>query len=313
MDTEPSFIGSADSMTKVYRVIDNTASSNAPVMITGETGTGKELAANAIHKKSARGKKDIVILNCAAIPRELLESEIFGHIKGAFTGATSDRTGAASLAHRGTLFLDEVSEMPIEIQAKLLRFVQTGVFSPVGSRQSITADIRFISATNRPPQEAIQKGHLREDLFYRLSVIPLTLPPLRARGRDILMLAQNFLIEGSQKENKAFTRFSSEAEDALLHYPWPGNVRQLENIVRNAIVMNSGDTIMADMLDLPRAPKQDTLTTLDHADLMPLADVERATIERAIHLCSGNITDAAKRLHINPSTIHRKQKEWKCL
>ncbi len=246
------FVGASPPMLAVYQVIRSVAASKASVFITGESGTGKELAAEAVHKSSPRANKEFVALNCGAIPRDLLESEVFGHVKGAFTGATSDRTGAAKLADGGTLFLDEIGEMPLEMQVKLLRFVQTGTFSPVGSSRIERVEVRFVCATNRDPMLEVQAGRFREDLYYRLYVVPLELPPLRDRGADVLLIARQFLAQFSQEEHRRFKGFTTDAERALLACNWPGNVRQLQNVVRNVVVLHrEGEQIDAPMLPPP--------------------------------------------------------------
>jgi two-component system repressor protein LuxO len=245
------FIGASPPMRAVYDILQGVAASKASVFVTGESGTGKELAAEALHKMSPRAPKQFVALNCGAIPRDLLESEVFGHVKGAFTGATADRMGAAKLADGGTLFLDEIGEMPLEMQVKLLRFVQTGTFTPVGSSRPEKVDVRFVCATNRDPMLEVEAGRFREDLYYRLYVVPVELPPLRARDSDVLLLAQHFLAVFSAEENKGFTAFAPDAE-ALLHaYSWPGNVRQLQNVVRNIVVLHQGTTVTAAMIPPP--------------------------------------------------------------
>lgn len=205
-------------MQVLYQIINNAASSKATVFITGESGTGKELCADAIHKESPRKNKPFIAINCAAIPKELMESEIFGHVKGAFTSAISERKGAALTANYGTLFLDEICEMSLDLQSKLLRFVQTGTVQPVGSTQLKKVDVRFICATNRDPLIEVQKGRFREDLYYRLHVIPILLPPLRGREDDILLIAKHFLTKYTQEEKKSFTDFSQETETVLLSY-----------------------------------------------------------------------------------------------
>jgi two-component system repressor protein LuxO len=242
------FIGSSPAMQAVYRTIEHVAPSKASVFITGESGTGKELAAEAVHRASPRAKGAFVALNCGAIPRDLLESEIFGHMKGAFTGATETRIGAAKQADGGTLFLDEIGEMPLDMQVKLLRFVQTGSFQPVGGSRSEKVDVRFVCATNRDPLAEVEAGRFREDLYYRLYVVPLELPPLRERGRDILLVAKHFLTQFSKEEGKHFRGFDAEAEATLLGYAWPGNVRQLQNVVRNMVVLHEGEQVVRAML-----------------------------------------------------------------
>ena len=242
------FIGASPRMQAVYRTIESVAASRASVFITGESGTGKELAAEAVHKASPRAGQPFVALNCGAIPRDLLESEVFGHVKGAFTGATADRPGAAKLADSGTLFLDEIAEMPLEMQVKLLRFVQTGTFSAVGSGKVEKVDVRFVCATNRDPLLEVQAGRFREDLYYRLYVVPVELPPLRERGEDVLLIARHFLTVYTREEHRRFRGFSAEAERRLLAYSCPGNVRQLQNVVRNIVVLHDAERVEAEML-----------------------------------------------------------------
>jgi DNA-binding NtrC family response regulator len=245
------FIGSSLAMVDVYRALEAAAASKASVFVTGESGTGKELAAEAIHREGARAAKPIVALNCAAVPRELMESEIFGHVKGAFSGAVADRDGAASLADCGTLFLDEICDMNIDLQAKLLRFVQTETFRKVGGSELHKVDVRFICATNKEPLEEVAEGRLREDLYYRLHVIPIHLPPLRQRGEDVIAIAEHVLAAAACEEGKPFAALSDEVKAAFRAYDWPGNVRQLENVIRNIVVMNRGDIVTLDMLPAP--------------------------------------------------------------
>lgn len=344
------FIGSSLPMQAVYRIIDAAAPSKATVFITGESGTGKEVCAEAIHAQGPRAKKPFIAINCGAIPHDLMESEIFGHAKGSFTGAISDREGAASQADGGSLFLDEICEMSLDLQTKLLRFIQTGTFKKVGSNKLQTVDIRFICATNRNPLEDVKNGTFREDLYYRLHVLPLHLPALRERGSDIIEIATRFLIDYAQEENKAFVTFSSEVKELLTnHYNWPGNVRQLQNVIRNIVVLHNDKIV--DLTHLP-AP----LDTIDKSNILhvtntqvqamdkhtpllgidgnsihvidingesknnnnniinnpilPLADVEKNTIESAIDFCDGNIPKAAALLDVSPSTIYRKKQGW---
>ena len=245
------FVGASTKMRAVYDILQGVAASKASVFITGESGTGKELAAEALHKMSPRASKSFVALNCGAIPRDLLESEVFGHIKGAFTGATADRVGAAKLANGGTLFLDEIGEMPLEMQVKLLRFVQTGTFSPVGTSKLEKVDVRFVCATNRDPLLEVEAGRFREDLYYRLYVVPVELPPLREREADVLLIAKHFLAQFSAEEHRGFQGFSPDAEALLMAYHWPGNVRQLQNVVRNIVVLHDGPVVEAAMLPPP--------------------------------------------------------------
>ena len=248
------FIGKSKAMQVIYRMVESAAPSKATTFITGESGTGKEVTAEAIHRLSPRAKKPLVVLNCAAIPKDLMESEIFGHVKGAFTGAISDHEGAASQAEGGTLFLDEVCEMDLHLQSKLLRFIQTGTFTKVGGTKQQKVDIRFICATNRDPLVEIGEGRFREDLYYRLHVIPIHLPPLRAREGDTLDIARKILVEFAAEENKRFRDFDPEVSRMFLNYPWPGNVRQLQNVIRNIVVLNKGEQVTADMVPAPVNP-----------------------------------------------------------
>ena len=245
------FVGRSLSMQAVYRIIDSASKSKATVFITGESGTGKEVCAEAIHKQSDRKNGPFVAINCGAIPRELMESEIFGHKKGAFTGAVADREGAASQAHQGTLFLDEIGEMPMDLQTKLLRFIQTGTFQKVGGSRLEKVDVRFVCATNRDVLAEVERGNFREDLYYRLHVIPIAMPPLRDRDEDMLEIAQNYLEEYSREEERGFTGFAPEAQAIFRAYNWPGNVRELQNIIRNVVVLNDGQLVTTAMLPPP--------------------------------------------------------------
>ncbi len=318
------FIGASLPMQAVYRIIDAAAPSKATVFITGESGTGKEVCAEAIHKQGQRSKAPFVALNCAAIPHDLMESEIFGHVKGAFTGASSDRKGAASQADGGTLFLDEVCEMDLDLQSKLLRFIQTGTFQKVGGNKVENVDVRFVCATNKNPMKEVSEGRFREDLYYRLHVVPLQLPPLRERGDDIIEIARTFLTSYSQEENKSFSSFSPEVEVILRRYDWPGNVRQLQNVIRNIVVLHNQEVVEKTCLPPPLDTALDELNVVqgagqkpvkvtmpeNKASIRPLAIVEREVIELAISQCDGNIPKAATLLEVSPSTIYRKKQAW---
>ena len=321
------FIGASPAMQSVYRIIDSAAPSNATVFITGESGTGKEVCAEAIHKQSPRAKKPFVALNCAAIPKDLMESEIFGHTKGAFTGAASERKGAATQADGGTLFLDEVCEMDLDLQSKLLRFIQTGSFQKVGSSKVEKVDVRFICATNRDPVKEVEEGRFREDLYYRLHVIPITLPPLSARENDMILIANHFLSEYAAEEGKDFKRYSPEAENILMQYEWPGNIRQLQNVIRNLVVLNNSEEVLPDHFPPPlnslsgqsvnqnnKASQPDVSAIIppegNSHGIIPLRKAEKDVIERAIEFCGGNIPRAAAMLEISPSTIYRKKQSW---
>ncbi|MCP3850466.1 MAG: sigma-54-dependent Fis family transcriptional regulator [Gammaproteobacteria bacterium] len=333
-DTFHSFIGSSLKMQAVYRIIESAAPSKASVFITGESGTGKELCAEALHLESTRKEQAFIPLNCAAIPKELMESEIFGHIKGAFTGAQKDREGAASLANQGTLFLDEICEMDMELQSKLLRFLQTGTYQKVGSSKVQQCDIRFICATNRDPMEEVKAGRFREDLYYRLHVIPIELPPLRERDDDVIHIARHFLDSYNKEENKTFKSFAFEVERILLQYNWPGNIRQLLNVIRNIVVLNTGKVVTPEMLpppldDISSTPIADKYASSDELEqpsdqiqvqnsqaspgeyqIIPLWKVEKKVINEAIDACDGNIPQAAAQLEVSPSTIYRKKQSW---
>ena len=312
------FVGASVPMLSVYRAIESAAPSRASIFITGESGTGKELCAQAVHALSPRRAKPLIAINCAAIPRDLMESEIFGHVKGAFTGATADREGAAKLADGGTLFLDELGEMDLQLQSKLLRFVQSGTFQKVGGTKQEKVDVRFICATNRDPMKAVESGQLREDLFYRLHVVPIHLPPLREREGDAALIAKFLLPEISAEEGKDFVSLGHDAESAISAHDWPGNVRQLENILRQAVVLHDGTELTAAMLRLSaavRSPTQEVAAQAapsgaEHNGIRPLWEVERDTIEAAITATKGNIGEAARALGINASTIYRKRQSW---
>ena len=327
------FIGRSFAMQTVYRVLQNAAPTNATVFVTGESGTGKELCARALHALSKRADRPFVTINCAAIPHDLLESEIFGHVKGAFTGATSDRKGAALSADGGTLFLDEICEMDLALQSKMLRFLQEKSVQRVGEDTPRPANVRIVCATNRDPLAEVRSGRFREDLYYRLHVVPVELPPLRDRDDDVLLIARHYLKTFSAEDGKAFVDFSPEAEQALLSYDWPGNVRQLENVIRTAVVLNDGRVIERDMLarEVRTADHRPEVGLAAHAadrkadarpagatapaaaetgDIKPLDEVIRATIEQAITRCGGSVPRAAAALRVSPSTIYRRMQAW---
>lgn len=236
-------IGGSRAMQDVYEVIENVAESDANILILGESGTGKELIANAVHYKSLRSKKSFVKVNCSTFPRELIESELFGHKKGAFTGATGDKEGLIGRANGGSLLLDEIAEMPLELQPKLLRMLQERIYYRVGDEKPLEADFRLISSTNRSPFEAIEAGNLREDLYYRLNTIEIKIPPLRERMEDVPMLAEHFLQVYGEKYNRPECSFSETAYDQMLNYDWRGNVRELEHVIERAILLCKGGRI----------------------------------------------------------------------
>lgn len=335
------FIGESLSMHTVFRLLESAARSKASVFVTGESGTGKEVCALGLHQASAREQGPFIAINCAAIPAELFESEFFGHVKGAFSGALTDRKGAVEVANGGTLFLDEICEMQLNLQAKLLRFLQTGTFCKVGSNDLQQSDVRIVCATNRNPAEEVGEGRFREDLYYRLNVIPVMLPPLRERGDDILLLANHILQSKTAENNKQFTDFSADVKHTFMQYDWPGNIRELQNVIENIVVIYDGQTVQPNMLPSNFGhsivshsnshpvnnhgiqPNQTTTNTTAKSSTHTIASqqpsphnivqlwiVEKNAIEAAIRQCDGNIPLAAAYLGISASTIYRKMKSW---
>jgi two-component system repressor protein LuxO len=304
-------LGADPAMLAAFRRIRRAAQSAAPVLITGETGTGKELAAAALHSLSPRAGKRFVALNCAAIPRDLVESELFGHVKGAFSGAVADREGAVGEAAGGTLFLDEIGELDFPVQAKLLRLLQSGTWRRLGAAGESSGDLRFVSATHRDLKSLVAAGKFREDLFYRLNVIPLALPPLRARGDDVKLLAETLLRRAAADEGACFERFDEAALGLLRAHSWPGNVRELANLLRRIVVLEGGQArvVTAGML-APLLAEAASVGAADPpglagSDIAPLETLKRAAIERALRLTGGNVREAADRLGIATSTIYR--------
>jgi two-component system repressor protein LuxO len=308
------FIGRSEPMRAVYEQVKRIAPSRAPVFITGESGTGKELTAEAIHAYSGREGHPFVAINCSAIPKDLMESEIFGHLKGAFTGASDHRVGAAERADGGTLFLDEIAEMELSLQAKLLRFLQTGTVQRVGGSEAKAVDVRIVCATNRDPAAEVDAGRFRADLFYRLHVLPIHLAPLRERREDVLPVAEAFLARYAAEEQRRFRRFADEAANRLVAFDWPGNVRQLANAIRRIVVLNDGDEVSVDMLPASIAGNQPAVQNRQpnsgSATPLPLWQEERRAIESALATFDGNIARAAAALEISPSTIYRKRQAW---
>jgi len=251
-DSYYNIIGSSRSMQNIYEIIESIAESDANVMILGESGTGKELIANAIHFKSARSKKPFVKINCSALPKELIESELFGHTKGAFTGATMEKMGLIGQAAGGSLLLDEIGEMPVELQPKLLRVLQERVYYRVGSEKALEADFRLISATNRNPLDAIRDGSLREDLFYRINTIEIQVPPLRDRAEDVQHLAEHFLRIYAEKYTRSVRSISQQAYERMFAYSWPGNVRELQNVMERAVLLAKGEVIEESAIPMPK-------------------------------------------------------------
>lgn len=316
------FTGSSPAMSDIYRKITSISRSMATVFISGESGTGKEVCAQAVHATSLRSKGPFVPLNCGAIPSDLLESEVFGHLKGSFTGAIADKTGAAGAADGGTLFLDEICEMDLNLQTKLLRFLQTSTIQPVGAVSARKVDVRIICATNRDPYVEVRAGRFREDLFYRLHVVPIHLPPLRERGTDILEIAEQMLVAFAREEGRNFKSLDPEVAELFRHLPWPGNVRQLLNVLRNVVVLNEGDSVSETMLPLEilhlsedrlsadAAQVQSAGTGIDQLVGRPLAEVERLVIEATLAANAGSVPKAARVLEVSPSTLYRKIEAW---
>ena len=307
-------IGNSRPMVRLLETVAQVAPSEATVLITGESGTGKELIAGAIHFNSSRKKGPFVKINCAAVTETLLESELFGHEKGAFTGAHRRKEGKFKLAHGGTLFLDEVSEMPLSMQVKLLRVLQEKEFTRVGGEEVIKVDVRVIAATNKDLAEEMNNGRFREDLYYRLNVVVLEVPPLRERGDDIPILAKHFLDIFSKKNNKRLKGFTPQAMDRMLRYQWPGNVRELMNAVERAVVLSRSEYI--DVKDLPLAIQGlnhdgNSVEVLDSIPGgVPLEEVEKATIIKTMEETGGNKSEAARRLGITRKTLHKKLRKY---
>ncbi|MFN4155387.1 MAG: sigma-54-dependent transcriptional regulator [Paracoccaceae bacterium] len=314
---EEVFIGSSAVMRRVQETIRSVAGSMATVFITGESGTGKELCALAVHARSPRAKGPFIALNCGAIPQDLLESEVFGHMKGSFTGAISDKPGAAAAADGGTLFLDEICEMAPALQTKLLRFLQTSTVQPVGAVRPRKVNVRIVCATNRDPAEAVRRGEFREDLYYRLFVVPVHMPPLRERGADVVEIAEVALERFAREEGRQFDGFAPEVLDLFRRLGWPGNVRQVLNVVRNIVVLNPGGRVTLEMLpdSLQReAPvvgqARHGADPLDSLIGRSMAEIERLVIEGTIARHNGSVPKAARVLELSPSTIYRKLESW---
>ncbi|MGB0592181.1 MAG: sigma 54-interacting transcriptional regulator [Myxococcota bacterium] len=293
-------IGACDQMRDIYKKVSRVATTDISVLVEGETGAGKELIAKAIHANSNRAKGPFIVINCGAIPENLLESALFGHVRGSFTGAVATQQGRFQAANKGTLFLDEIGEMPLALQVKILRAIQERTVTKVGDTKAEKVDIRFVAATNRTLLEEVRAGRFREDLYYRLNVITLSLPPLRERGDDILLLANYFLKRYGQELAGRPVTLSSEAVQALKRWGWPGNIRELDNRIKKAVVFSDSGVIRPDDLDLDESALE---------PLLPLADAreawQRDYINRALALHDGNRTKAAKQLDVDPRTIFR--------
>ncbi len=301
-------VGRSSAMDKLLEMVAQVSEADATVLITGESGTGKELIAGAIHFNSPRKDKPFIKINCAAITESLLESELFGHEKGSFTGTDRRKEGKFRQADGGSLFLDEVSEMSLAMQVKLLRVLQEKEITRVGGDEVITVDVRVIAATNKNLLEEVTTGHFREDLFYRLNVITLQVPPLRERQEDIPLLAQHFLTVFTEKNNKAIKGFTPQAMDRLLKYKWPGNIRELMNVIERSVVLSRSEYLDDNALSLTEkheAPSDDVTP-----EILPLEEVEKATIVKTLDATGGNKSEAARRLGITRRTLHQKLKKY---
>jgi len=295
-------MGTCAAMQEVFSLIRKVSATEAPVLICGESGTGKELVARAIHSKSLRSEKSFITINCGAIPENLLESELFGHEKGAFTGAHTQREGRVELAEGGTLFLDEIGELPLSLQVKLLRFLQEKVIERVGGRKEIPVDARIIAATNRDLKKAMEEAAFREDLFFRLSVVNITLPPLREREGDITLLAKAFLDRFASESGKRVIGFTTEAVRAIEEWPWTGNVRELENRVKRAVIMAAGRRVTPADLDISAPQQKEDTGPLRLKEARDA--VEKDLIVKALRRNKGNMSSAAAELGISRPTLY---------
>lgn len=304
----PGIIASSAVMRHVLNLARRAAKVDSSVVVTGESGVGKELVARVVHDESARAGRPFVAVNCGGVAETLMESEFFGHIRGAFTGADRDRIGLFEAANGGTIFLDEVGEMPLETQAKLLRVLQEKKVRRVGESKSRPVDFRVIAATNRKLEQEVQRGRFRQDLYYRLCVIELEVPPLRDRTEDILPMARFFLDKASEKMKRSISGFSPGAVEHLLFYDWPGNVRELDNVIERAVALCSGNTITVD--DLPQTLRKGTSKPDSHDDIHPLEEIERKYILTALEMTKGDKRLAAEKLGIGLTSLYRKLKEY---
>jgi two-component system response regulator HydG len=306
-------IGESAPMKKMFQVVARVADTDATVLVTGESGTGKELVARALHARSHRANGPFVAINCAAMPESLLESELFGHVKGAFTDARAPRPGLLSKAARGTLFLDEIAEMPVGMQAKLLRTLQERTVRPVGGDAELPFDARIIAATNRDLDREVEENRFREDLFYRINVVRVHVPPLRERENDVLLLAQSFLDHARSRGRSLVVGLKSAAADRLASYPWPGNVRELQNCIERAVVLAAFDHVGVD--DLPERVRQYQPTTIppqstERPTFLRVDELERRHVVQVLNAVGGNKTFAARVLGLDRRTLYRKLERW---
>jgi DNA-binding NtrC family response regulator len=298
---EDEMVGCSPPMTALFRAVRKVAGTDAPVLLTGESGTGKELTARAIHERSVRAAGPFVAINCGSIPPNLIQSEMFGYERGAFTGATQRKLGRLEQASGGTLLLDEIGDLPLELQANLLRFLQDGKIDRVGGQAPVAIDVRIVAATNVDLERAISEGRFREDLYHRLSVLPLHTPPLRERGEDIEILARHFFDKFSKDKRRSLRGFSREALDAIRAHDWPGNVRELINRVRRAMVMCEGRQIGANDLGLENTRAAKRIVTIDEAR----DQAERRAIQHALGFNANNLASAARDLGVSRVTLYR--------
>ncbi|MEM8987664.1 MAG: PEP-CTERM-box response regulator transcription factor [Pseudomonadota bacterium] len=298
-----------DSMLRVVKLIEKVAPSSANVLILGESGTGKELVARALHNLSDRGEGRFIAINCAAIPENLLESELFGYEKGAFTGAAKQTIGKIELAHKGTLFLDEIGDMPMALQAKLLRFIQERQIERVGGRQTIDVDTRIVSATHRNLQSFIEDGAFREDLFYRIGEISIDVPPLRERGADVVLLGKHFIDKYARENKVGPLQLADGAEAALLRHVWRGNVRELENCVKRAVILANGPSISAEELGIGAATEGASAPAVPKTIKDARHEAERSALQAAMEKAEGNLSAAAKVLGVSRPTLYNLLKQ----
>jgi DNA-binding NtrC family response regulator len=324
-------VGKSSVLEQMFAVIEKVADTPSTVLITGESGTGKELVARALHSLSSRKDGPFIKINCAAIPKTLVESELFGYEKGAFTGAVGSKPGRFELADGGTLFLDEVGEIPVEMQVKLLRVLQESEFERVGGIKTIKVDVRLVTATNRDLQKEVAAGNFREDLYYRLNVVPIHLPPLRERKPDIALLVEHFVGKFNERLKKSFTRVEDDALERLMAHPWPGNIRELENVLERTMLLSEGPSIRARDLpaelvpppmsagDAPQKPLEGTTSrptempkpgSLKEMVRQETERLERELIQRALDETGGNVTQAARKLKISRKSLQNKMKEF---
>ena len=310
----PEFVGDSPAMKKVHEVIARVAETDATVLVTGESGSGKELVARDVHRRGKRKNGPFVAINCAALPETLLESELFGHVRGAFTDAKTAKKGLFVEASGGTLFLDEIGEMPLGMQAKLLRALEEKSVRPVGGTTETPFDARLVAATNRDLESLVESGRFREDLYYRINVVHIDLPPLRARGNDVLLLAQQFINRNAEPMGKKVTGFSSAVAERLMSYSWPGNVRELQNCIERALALARFEELTVE--DLPPKvreykPSFVVVAAEDPTDLVTMEEVERRYIQRVMEAVGQNKTQAAKILGFDRTTLYRKLERYK--